>query len=1739
MADNNLVDISSVENGLFMDTSVQDQPKGTYPYALNAIHEDDSNTTQGLFNEQSTEKVASISGVVGHTHVAERNQTILFIEDGSIKLFNHQDNSIIDVCQDSEFGCSWGFDNCEHMYAETKHYNHCDELHIYFSSKCVYYKVNIDEMLDPIRKNSVITCEDCTYFEVFSCICAPKLSATPVEYAGSMFEGGAISFSVKLQDDDLNETNFFELSNVVYLGTENNIPGEAAMGGARLHITDLDPRYTKIIIAVVKSVSGVILVEQLPAISVSGKDFTYMYYGQKGVPIDISIITTKHKAFLRGQDLIQKDGRMFYYNLKNERNVNIQKYANQVKLELAEFETTMQQNLKYNYLSLIRGEVYAFGFVYKYCDGTYSDVGHISCSTGGGSTNSSGVLGRSATSAGSADDPGYRPYKAEALDTSNQHQRLRDPDEWQDRPQENDNHEEAIQTDIGNQSTSEQDVIESGECHDNLYSQCDEPPVTNVSIDMCCDGVDPTPTPTPVDGQTPTPVDPNDPPADDRVSVDINTATGSDCESCTEAQEALGSDLPHYSNTAQNHLENLSGYGNDDLDPSVNQTGSLKDAATNLYNEAIKNREYEKETRPKFTFQNGNPLAEGNEVTDNQQTSDDSTELVDFQLDDENDNNVDTPITADSIRGDAWTDSYGNNLTEEPPRLIRTFAPKCWESILEYPDTKDCQGQRFYPEGKIRHPMTPTCAESPHFVSYQNGVVSKFTPENYEYGNTYVRLLGVQFTNIPIPPDDELPKPLCPESPWKFVYVKRTDSNKRVFAKGWLNGVFEGEANGTIYNFPRHGVNSFETVDRHISTGDGGTSRMGSLSTKSAYNFHSPDTDADNSYLPITHIRPELAMRGNGWLHGLYAKGIEPADQWSGTRIDQRGARVSNNLNHYTAASGEDIEVTGLTYAPPHTVIEPPRGVDLPLMNKYRERSVYLQAAANLAGDSVDKSFNGGVLDHYGPTECNAPYAALIRDLPDQYGSVENLKYSDLNIMANRSHATGISTIYGICGDTFIVPYSKKRTSYVSNKVGNEYNVPPKPGSSCRPRNICSSPNDKIFEYTGNNHYATHLPKSGDIYDPKNYAGLHTTTGNCGADGNSKNFTDSANVMRSESDYYFPRTLNSLVCTIVESHVNAWMLESGNKDKGELVYPHLKDWNLDSSAPDEHHWETSYLNQFYCEVEQPSKRQLAKKAAIRTFLTVGIPALGLLRVDNWESVVDTVGGMWTYAPLTALWMLLMNVLFTDKKVDELLGIKRCRTDEEGGDLDDIVKGYSDFYCRYNWDYSKLNDEQLHYAFRSNYNDCDCNGCEKGNCVGQGRELINEIYHSNKQQLDSEIDAYVNVGINQYNELPAHGGYLQKLIVQGGNLYAVTNEGIWGLQFSQGNFPSDIGSQLTGLGELILNPVQLHGGSREGFAGTNYPNSIVNVAGYGTFIVDDIAKKIFRFNGSVEEISTYGVYNFFKEYLSFCEKEGCYDEKLPGSQSYAFGWDGRHNRLLFTKNDGDNSFTISYTPKNAGGGKWISFHTATPYDYFWDRDQLYAIDSIGIHKFHKQGEYGNYLEDSGEFVLEVVARIANYKCFNLSRFELLTRAKSGLTEGIDDTFDSISVNNDQQGTGYLDSNLISQCSGKRNNANKEIQQDYSKIKLTKDCNVWVANGIKDLRVDPCSGSIPLWSQSNKCLPFREPIDSLFDCKVVNSQNMRNRGLKGDYLRYRLKYKKQENRLNYILLRTVSNDPQETT
>lgn len=1632
---------NSFEGGLLQDRADAFAPPNTYFSALNVVHESEKTSGAGLTNEQSNKLAVDVGGdIVGTTYIEQIKKSILFVEkDGSsIYLFDHINYSLDFVMSDSEFGCNWGFNQCEFMYAEVKEHNACDDIYIYFSSNCKYHVVNITEMLDPVRKQAIKECEDCLYFDLVQPICTPVINATPIQYGGTTLESGAVAFSVRLTDNDGNYTNWFAISSTTILRSENNFPGEQSINAVELSFTGLDSRYEFLEIAVVKTGAGVTTVEVLPKMAYSGTTYGYKYYGQKGFPADISQITAKTKAYLQGRDLLQHDGRLFFYNLKREKNLNYQKYANNISVSGRVYPVPLKTQIKYRFPSLQRGECYRFGIVWNYADGTHSKAFAIL----GDAASSS--IGRSVSA------PKDFVRKTLTYNTANEFERKRNPN---NRGTENESLEQGIKTDIENIDTNENDLKDSA-----IQLDAGNNP-------FCCDVVG-------------------------NVIPDPNTPT--------TATDAIGDDIDDVSNMFQNMFETFAQMGQDTPtdEVTVGQTSSLKDASIKLYQDGVVNREYVETKTPVLSSEEIQPASP-------------QTTLK----------RVET-----RFRGDNWIDINGREVTDERITGAESIRFSKEFNNLLFPDFKDCEGQRMFPQGNLFSFKVPDTKEWPHYSVNNSGVVNNFQPSNDPYSDVTIWLMGAEFFNIHIPTKDELPKPLCPTTPYTIVYVKRDVDNSKVIANGWTGGTELGENKGKFYNFQRHGVNSQDNVFR-------GVDRSGSRKTRGrsipAYTFHSPDTDFTQGRLDATKVNHHFNLNGSGWRYGIYAKGMEPDDSWTGQRVDQRGARIANNLTGYTRVQGTtSYDLKGISYTKNGTVTQASGTMQYPLDNVYNESSVYFEIPSILPGNERDKSFLGDTLTHQGQLYCNSAYVSLIRDLDQQYGPISNSAYISLGVRGGWKDGQVVTQTEGICGDIFIGPYSKRRTSFVSEKVGDKYSVPPKPGSSPRLRTICELPDDHIFELLGLNVNQTALPESGDRYDPRNHAGLYTETTEATIPGAEVISTTTYghqdvidNFSAPLSDIYYPGTVTGVVYSIVESRVCPWERVTGDPKQDQIYPEQLKGYNLDSAASEVRPWENCYLNNVnYVPVFQPSRKQLANIALVRNIVMLLIPATALAGLTDIESVFDAVATMFVSTGISSLFMLAAHTLFTPESLRRLFGIEPCYTDSQGAWKYFKSERHKDNWNRYNFDFSKITTETQYLGINSLYNTCDCDNCTKDDINQRGGETNKEIYFSAKQNLDTEIDAYRNIKIGAYNELPVHSGNIRKMFLQNNNMYVHTTKGIWMVQMAAGNWPADIGSQLTGTGDLLMRPVLMLdvGSGSEGYAGTNHPNASINIPGYGYFFVDDVAKKVYQFDGSPKAISDMGMRKFFNQHLDFCSNQGCYDE--VESPKFAMGWDHKYNRLLLTKKDGnkEGSFTISYSPIGEGGrGKWISFHSYIPDFYMRDRFNMFSVEDNQIWVHNVQKSYQSfYGQKYPMFIQSTFMNPETYKYFELKNIKVFSEATRGRATMLDKTFNKMALWNYKDSTGVLTLN-VSSDRFIDNNSQKTLAQDKSpEVEIIRNSDIFLINNLPN-RFDLTCDEFVLKEDLYNCAVI-EDIEHSTECLTEHRQDYTRRHMGGRWLNVRFIY-----------------------
>lgn len=907
--------------------------------------------------------------------------------------------------------------------------------------------------------------------------------------------------------------------------------------------------------------------------------------------------------------------------------------------------------------------------------------------------------------------------------------------------------------------------------------------------------------------------------------------------------------------------------------------------------------------------------------------------------------------------------------------LMSEYASVPFISEELYPDTKDCNGQPIYGSlagGGIRHHEVPSSI--PLVFSTQKGVVNHNQLDNTEWNDTWYVVVGLKVSNVYIPTDDELGKPLNRTRPYSIVMMPRDDANKHIIGQGVLIHTFRGNIQGVPHAFPKNGVNSREYIDRHIQTG-GDDNHIGSDGS-SQYVLIGPDFMFKRPGLIVDEVRVE-PISGSGARYGLYAQDLEhDGGAWS-DRYDQRACRGGVNLNQHTPG-GSVYGVSGISYAPGNRTVKAPKGIDVPLCNMYRESSVYLQIEGGPTYN--DNSFVGdGLVHECNITDAQAGIATLMRGNPAQYGKLENATYIETGLVA-----VGIqTTVQGFVGDSFVGHFAFKRSAYISNKVGTD------------PIEVPNRIYNGLHKFLAMDD-CTRLPDSNDEDDIKNRINMHPGAQCPGAGGG--------------EDLYYPKVLNYLVHIPVRAETNIHKLELGDPKLSELHYPNLKTFYLDAGVPKGTPWQKSFLNQFYCEVKRPAKWRRVLAGIMRILFFTMPLFIGINQGLNFNSIPDVVLTIIRLIVTILTWFVLNFLIFTPRRIKQYLDIPYCPNDDEDQAYrDDCIRNWTDNFDKYNGDFDIENDFTVFYGIPDVYNTCDCDDCQTG-------PVTNEILISNPQDPSSQIDNYRNFNANSYVDLPVHAGPIQRMVNVGGRLLAHTTDNIYNIDY-QRTTQFIIGDSTPAAPLVFGEPQEYLGGIEQGTLGTWDPNAGM-MSPFGYTWVDWKAKAIYLMSpaGGIEEISRYGMKKTLRKLLEFCNSNDCRDEKSVSGSGFVIGLDPTLERILFTKIDGDKSFTLSYSPMKK---KWISFHSYIPQFYMWDRDNLFSLKEGGIWKHNKADSFGSFYGKKHTHEIEFVASSGGYKHRFLYNASLLwTEARKDNLTRLDKTYEKGVLYNTDQSTGVF-------------------------------------------------------------------------------------------------------------------------
>lgn len=183
----------------------------------------------------------------------------------------------------------------------------------------------------------------------------------------------------------------------------------------------------------------------------------------------------------------------------------------------------------------------------------------------------------------------------------------------------------------------------------------------------------------------------------------------------------------------------------------------------------------------------------------------------------------------------------------------------------------------------------------------------------------------------------------------------------------------------------------------------------------------------------------------------------------------------------------------------------------------------------------------------------------------------------------------------------------------------------------------------------------------------------------------------------------------------------------------------------------------------------------------------------------------------------------------------------------------------DFVCADYWalnpDLIRLNNQRQYRSIPLGFNYCS-------RCL---EEYPYRIYYSEKSFQEENIDNYRVFLINNYTDIMGDQGPITNMFLDRDRLFVHCNKAIWQVQTRPNEIRNSEETIFVGTGEIFSIPPRQLVSTDYGYGGSNQKWSTVSTE-HGTFFCDSNLGKVFLMGSGLEEISAYGMINFFERNL---------------------------------------------------------------------------------------------------------------------------------------------------------------------------------------------------------------------------------------------------------------------------------
>ena len=348
-----------------------------------------------------------------------------------------------------------------------------------------------------------------------------------------------------------------------------------------------------------------------------------------------------------------------------------------------------------------------------------------------------------------------------------------------------------------------------------------------------------------------------------------------------------------------------------------------------------------------------------------------------------------------------------------------------------------------------------------------------------------------------------------------------------------------------------------------------------------------------------------------------------------------------------------------------------------------------------------------------------------------------------------------------------------------------------------------------------------------------------------------------------------------------------------------------------------------------------------------------------------------------------------------------------------------------FFPGYNKDYSYVQDLNRYRNLGFTFDYCSA-------CLSV---YPNRIIFS-PQSFEEELsDNYRINRANDYIDIPAHTGGINKIDYKDGKLWIRTDRATWIIQPNPQQMELSETTVQIGTGDFLSIPARELNVTPTGYGGQQHKLNSINCE-RGLIWVDNNRKEIYWSHGEFTEIHR--------------DLEQWFYDNVTSNQ-FRFGYDPLHDRVLMTHKD---LWTLSYCFKVGG---WKSWHSYIPEWYLYDANTMYSIYNNSVWK---HGNANNYSQFYGLNFPSVVEFILTNEGKTFIPQSIQYNANVEVNENgyfqdvLNVTYDQMLCYNERQSTGIQ--NLVLD---QMNNIYYDGQTTHVK-RINRD---WKISPIKDLAV----------------------------------------------------------------------------